>query len=67
MAGFSTDRARELYAIPDGFEPVAVLAIGHPGVPADLLEVLRERELAERSRHPQRAFVFSTTWGDPLP
>ena len=28
--------------------------------------VLRERELAPRSRKPQREFVFAGRWGEPL-
>lgn len=66
MAGFSPDRARELYAIPAGFEPVAALAIGYPGNPDDLPETLRQRELGERKRRPQAEFAFTGTWGQPL-
>jgi nitroreductase len=66
MAGFSQERARELYAIPEDFEPVAAIAIGYPGDPKDLSEDLRERELSGRSRHPQDEFVFAGTWGKPL-
>lgn len=67
MAGFSLERARQLYAIPDEFEPVACLAIGRPGDPDQLPDDLRTRELAERSRTPQTEFVFAGTWGSPLP
>ncbi len=66
MAGFDPERARRLHAIPEGFEPVAVLAIGYPGEPDDLPEDLRERERAARSRRPQREFVFTGSWGAPL-
>jgi nitroreductase len=67
MAGFSAERARELYAIPAEFEPVAAIAVGYPGDPDALPGDLRERELGARSRHPHSAFVFAGTWGDPLP
>lgn len=66
MAGFSTERARELFAIPDVLEPVAAIAIGYPGNPDELSEDLRERELGERSRKPQSEFVFAGKWGAPL-
>ena len=66
MAGFSSERARELYLIPKDFEPVAAAAIGYPGDPNWLPEDLRERELAQRSRHPQTDFVFVGTWGTPM-
>ena len=66
MAGFSAAKARDLYAIPEEFEPVAALAVGYPGLPEDLPDDLRARELAERSRHPQTEFAFAGTWGEPL-
>jgi nitroreductase len=66
MAGFSAERARELYAIPDDFEPVAAIAIGHPGNLDDLPEDLRKRERASRARRSQAEFVFTEAWGKPL-
>ena len=67
MAGFSTERARELFAIPEDFEPVAAIAVGYPGNPDGLPEDLRERERGERPRNPQTEFVFAGKWGIPLP
>jgi nitroreductase len=67
MAGFSTERARDRYGIPDEFEPVAVLAVGYPGNPDSLPDDLRERELAGRSRKPQPELAFAGEWGAPLP
>ncbi|PRP99638.1 nitroreductase family protein [Enhygromyxa salina] len=66
MAGFSPDRARELYAIPDSFEPVAAIALGYPGAPDQLPEDLRARDRGARIRHPQAEFVFAGTWDTPL-
>jgi nitroreductase len=66
MAGFSVERARELYAIPEDFEPVAAIAIGHPGNLDDLPEDLRKRERASRARRSQAEFVFTEAWGKPL-
>ncbi len=63
MAGLSPQRARQLYGIPEDFEPVAAMAIGYPGNPNDLPDELRELELRERSRRPQAEFVFSGLWG----
>ncbi|MGA8271655.1 MAG: nitroreductase family protein [Candidatus Sulfotelmatobacter sp.] len=65
MAGFDTEKARNEFAIPEGFDPVAVIAIGYPGDPANLSDKLRERELAPRQRKPIRDFVFSGKWGEP--
>jgi len=63
MAGFDAAKAREVYGIPEGFEPVAAIAIGYAGEPAGLPEGLREREGAPRVRHPQDASVFAEAWG----
>jgi nitroreductase len=67
MAGFHVDKARELFSIPDGHEPVAALVLGFPGDPAGLPEDLREREVAPRIRKPLESFVFSGQWGQSSP
>src|SRR6266540_6661970 len=50
MAGFYPDRVRELYGVPDGFEPVAGIVLGYLGDPTILPEDLQQRELAPRVR-----------------
>lgn len=65
MAGFNLDMARELFAIPAGHDPVAMMAIGYPGDPASLPEDLRAKDLAPRQRKPIREFVFSGRFGQP--
>lgn len=57
MAGFHPDKVRELYAVPQGHEPVAAIAVGYPGDPAKLSESLRQRELGPRVRKSQHDFV----------
>jgi len=63
MGGFELEKARALFAIPDGFAPVTMLAIGYLGEPELLDERNRERELAPRTRRPLSEFVFEETWG----
>jgi nitroreductase len=63
MAGFDAQKAREAFAIPADWEPVAAMAIGYPGDPESLPETLRERELAPRLRKPLNEFVMTGTWG----
>ncbi len=65
MAGFSPDKARELFAIPEGFEAVTAVAIGYPGDVAKLPDKLRQKALRERTRRPLESLVFSGRWGDP--
>jgi nitroreductase len=67
MAGFYPDKVRELYGVPEGFEPVAGLVLGYPGDPASLPEDLKQRELARRTRRPIETFVFEQTWGQISP
>ena len=62
MAGFDLAKAREQFSIPEGFEPVAAIAVGYPGDPEDLPEDLRARELAPRTRRPLEDFVFGGSW-----
>ena len=67
MGGFNIEQARHSFHLPAGYEPVAVVAIGYPGDPEALPEVLRRREEAPRSRRPLQEFVFSGNWGKPSP
>jgi nitroreductase len=67
MAGFDGAKAREMFAIPADWEPVAAMAIGFPGNPETLPDKLRERELAPRTRKPLDEFVMTGTWGHTAP
>lgn len=65
MAGFDVEKARKDLAIPEGFEPVAMIAVGYQGDPAILDERLRQREAAPRERKPAREFLHIGKWGRP--
>jgi nitroreductase len=65
MAGFNVEAARERFAVPAGWEPVSVIALGYPGDPDSLTEKLRQRETAQRQRKPLETFIFSGAWGHP--
>jgi nitroreductase len=67
MAGFYPDKVRELYGVPEGFEPVAGIVLGYQGDPTGLPEDLKQRELAQRARKPIESFVFEHTWGQISP
>lgn len=67
MAGFSGDRARALFEIPDDFEPVVMLALGYLGDPDQLNERRRAQELEPRTRKPLHEFVFAGRWGEVAP
>ena len=65
MAGFDSNRARELFGIPAGFTPMAMIAVGTPGKVEDLPPKLRERELAPRQRKPIDQVAFGARWDHP--
>src|SRR5262249_43307499 len=58
MAGFFPERVREIYSVPDAYEPVAAAAIGYAADGEVLPEPFRTRELAGRSRKPISSFLF---------
>lgn len=51
MAGFDRDRARETLEVPDDYAVEVMIAVGHPGDPAQLPEELQSRE-TPTGRHP---------------
>ncbi len=63
MIGILPDKARELYRVPEGVQPLTGLAIGYAADPNTLPEVYRQRDLAPRQRKPLAEFVFSGQWG----
>lgn len=67
MIGILPDKARQLYAIPQGYEVMTGIAIGYRGDPQTLPEAIRKRDLAPRQRKPLSAFVFGGQWNRPSP
>ena len=65
MAGFDADKARDVCGIPDGYEPVAAIAVGYVGDPEALPQALREREKAPRVRKSLSEIAFSGRFGNP--
>ena len=68
MGGFKSEEAKKLFNIPNGFDPVSVIALGYQGNAEALPSPLRERELKQRERKPLSEIVYSNTFGeiDPL-
>jgi nitroreductase len=66
MAGFDGNKARELFAIPAEYSPMAMIAVGYQAEP-DLLEgERRDREKAPRSRQPLGSNFFAGNWSIPI-
>lgn len=62
MGGFDRDKIRQAFDVPERFTAMAMIAIGHPGDPADLPEEKRAAEIAARSRVPLAEIAFETRW-----
>ena len=67
MAGFSPEKVKELFTVPEGFEPVAAIAIGYGADPSTAPEAFRQQETAPRSRKSINSFVFEGKWGEKSP
>jgi nitroreductase len=67
MLGIFPDKAREIFAIPEGAEAWTAIAIGYMGDPTTLPDNLQERDIRPRQRKPLSQFVFSGKWGNPSP
>jgi nitroreductase len=63
IAGFDPALARARLGVPEGFDPVSVIALGHPGCADALPEAVRVKEEAPRQRKPLGAFVHGGCWG----
>ena len=65
MAGIEAEKIREVYDVPEGYDPVTGIAVGYAGNPDSLPDDLREMELASRTRRPFDEYVFADSWGKP--
>jgi nitroreductase len=64
MIGILPNKVRELYSVPEGYEPMTAVAIGYAGDPINLPEGMRARDEARRPRKPSKEFVFGGKWGE---
>jgi nitroreductase len=66
MGGFDVTAARQAFNIPEQFELMAMVAIGHGDTPDSLPEDLRERQLAARQRLSLCELFFDGVWEAPI-
>lgn len=62
MAGFDHQKATTDFNLPEGHEPVVMIALGYLDTPDTLIEPFKTRELAPRTRKPLAEFVFQNEW-----
>ena len=66
MAGYQKDAARSVFGIPDGYDPVAMFAVGYLGEADQLPEGVTEREDEPRKRYPVEEFTYGGIWDAPF-
>lgn len=66
MGGFNADAAREVFAIPAQFTPMAMICVGYAGDANILPDDLKTRELAERKRKALDEMFFTGAWDKPI-
>ena len=65
MIGLDPQKARAAFNVPEGFDVLTGLAIGHRADPADMADEMAKRDTTERSRKPLAKFVFASQFGQP--
>jgi nitroreductase len=63
MGGFSGDKARELFGIPERFKTLAMMALGYQLPEDQIPEQFKAKELAPRKRKPLGEQFFLGGWG----
>lgn len=66
MGGFDGAKAREVFAIPAEYMPMAMLSVGYPADIASLSGEELERETAPRKRRELGELFFKGSWGKPV-
>jgi nitroreductase len=62
MGGFSVEKVKEYFMLPDGIEPVAMMAIGYLGDGENLTPELLKRDEKRRPRNSINEFVFRNSF-----
>lgn len=66
MGGYDRDKVRETFAIPEQFDIMSMIAVGHPANEEQIDRDELERELEPRERVPLGDRFFDSTWEYPI-
>jgi len=63
MGGFDADKARDVFAVPTQYVPMAMVSVGYAADIATLEGEILARETAQRKRKPLNELFFKGKWG----
>ncbi|HYC44303.1 MAG TPA: nitroreductase family protein [Burkholderiales bacterium] len=66
MGGYDAAKAREAFAVPEEYTPMAMIAVGYQASPDVLDDETKAKELRPRSRKPIAELFFEKGWGKPV-
>jgi nitroreductase len=66
MGGFDGEKARDMFAIPEQYQMMSMLAVGYAADINSLSEELKERELAPRKRRVLNELFYDGVWNKPI-
>lgn len=66
MGGFDADKIRQVCGAPEGYQCMAMIAVGYQAEANVLEGDLYDSEIAERKRQPLKENFFEGTWGNPI-
>ncbi len=66
MGGYDADKAREVFAIPEQFTPMAMMTVGYQLAEDDIPNDVKEREYGERIRNAIENNFFDGAWNKPI-
>ena len=66
MGGFDKELAKQLFNLPEHFQPVLTIAAGYPGKMNTLPVDIQESEKEPRTRNPISTWVHIDHWGNPF-
>jgi len=67
MGGFSKEKAKDFFSIPEDYDPMVMSAIGYQDAPEKLKPDFTKMEKAPRERKPLEELVFSERHGHSHP
>jgi hypothetical protein len=66
MGGFSIEKARAHFNIPESYTPMAIISVGYQLAEEKIPENMNEREYSVRGRNSLHMNFFEGSWNKPV-